>query len=845
MNLEKLTKNEKIEKLEYPSYEVLTKISELTETLIKESMKNKQKANEPKLDEYTQSAAHLGKALLSLKTLYKDNKIDIGYRKLLSDGALKYLIKNTLPKTSKEEAPKEIISNAAKSLIEGIETELSQLPDYQKRYSSKELETTIKQSLENVKRYAELCSELGEVMIKLNDEKGFLLKGIMTEYLINTKDLFKKIKEKKSDQTLSNVLTAHAALEGLTFNKNVYPFKHKQGEQIYLTMHIAKEILDLKHEINEAKISDGKPFMYLTRDERIYKQEYSKFLKKGEKDNGLANLIGHLIFEDPRIHNMIREHEIKSPFSDLDEQLNTLGIEYRLAKEIAEYLSINVIDREITNDKIKIDDHYKSLARNKEHNEYANAVKLLVEKVIGKKIPHFSLKYFSHKEASLANAISAWIAVTKVKKNGKIKTIYEEHSQKNLDSLFEEIKKQFTNPDYEICIKDNIGVCFIFDKDIGYTPKVNFKSLIEVQDDYEHIRKADELAARLYMTEVIAHETTHASQINSKLTWRTIATDLVKILADIFLEKNKEGKLDYQEYLSDLAIVIKNKKLRNKGTVREGLLEALKIYSVQALGIGKFAEKCKEVGVYDAICNIKGLEPLVDGGLNMKPFDKTKLEESKAATLVKKTMEAIKNHDVKKIYKLREEAEEYCEELRTITETMAEVFGHTCTRDFIEHYPEKLSKEKKEYYADSLKNRLIREGANAKYIADTIYKHKKQPETMEKELNEKGYTYQREISKYAHQRPVEERLIELGYNPLDPFEAYENIEELKEKASEKGYKLKEVLYPVNNGQAIISLRYRKNIPTFLKIVEKYGPEKAHDIMLNAESLKELEGLVKE
>ena len=64
------------------------------------------------------------------------------------------------------------------------------------------------------------------------------------------------------------------------------------------------------------------------------------------------------------------------------------------------------------------------------------------------------------------------------------------------------------------------------------------------------------------------------------------------------------------------------------------------------------------------------------------------------------------------------------------------------------------------------------------------------------------------------------------------------------KQFDEKLKFKDCLYPMNNGKAVIDRRYRKNLPAFLKVVEKYGPKEAHSIMLNAQSIKEIEKYAK-
>jgi len=936
MKLEELAAKEKIEKLEYPSYELFLDINSLVKTLIKESGKVAELddwekedlflaakyIDREKYDTYKfQAAITLGTALISLKNLYENNKIKLDKKIIIKEEKIKEILPEIYYEEVTEVNPGQLsledtISMAAEAIVRGIETELSDIPDYKKKYPSAHFIELIKSKLKNIESYAKIGSKIGDLLIKINKPEGFVLKGIIEQKLSNRKELLKKIKDENIYEITYDIVSAHASIEGLQFNQNHWPFHGKTGEQINFAMTLAKKIKELHHMIHESRMSDGQPFMG-SKENHVYVQKEAKAIKEDEKKHGLAYLIGELINSEGIIKSLLFTYNIKAPFSELDEQLNALGIDWKLSKDLTEYLSVNIFYSGLTGKTeksskknkncMKSPQHYKELVkkRRNEHvitdDKYATAVKLLVENVINKKIKDFSLKYYAKEDSHFSKGISGWINVSEVKKNGKIKNVHEAHPDKDLDKLLTDIEKQFPKEKYEIHVKENTGVCFIFDTDIGWYPKTDFKSTIEVQDKFQDIESIDQLAALFFKTEVMAHETIHVSQIDSPLKWRSITAHMAKIYADIVIQENKKGTLDYQ--MSSSEINLKGNQNKRTGTLRSELLKDLKTEAALCLGTNKFSKKCRKEGLLNALCRIKKFEPIEEGQLNREPLLKSKIEDSKAAKLIQDTIEAIEKNDIKKLYRLRAKADEYHEELSTITETMAEAFGLYCTKDLIDNYPRRLSKKKRKYYAESLKSGLIRQGTIGDIFLDIHQKYRDDPELKELELNQKGLTYKRVLHKEKEQKPVKERLRRLGYNPLDIFEAYDNISELEKRVKERkkesekkfketikklGYnkstitklfakptiipyeieeyneksgdnikteefinwvqdsdlKLKDVIFPINSAQATIYKRYRKHIPTFLKVIEKYGPEEAHDIMLNAQSIKELEKLAK-
>lgn len=857
MNLEKLTLKEKIEKLEYTSYDTFIKINELTFDLLTKSVLLTGDGEVRKLDIPMYSAAtNLGLLILSINGRYKRNGINIKGDRIFTPEIIKGVFPEELLKIFKfgldSRGVEKRLLTATSDLIKGIETELNNLPVYKREYASKELEDSIKEGLENVKEYAGLCSGIGEILIGTEIEKtGDIIKAGM-ERLTHTDNLLKKIKDEKFYKIMEPVISIHSELYKLPFDGDVWPFMERTGEQIDWAMYLAKEITELRDRITDSQVAGRKKFLSIDKNGLLQIEPDSELINGNVKKYGLADTIAAMIIGMEGTSDIM--YKTNAPFLELESQLKALGVPYELAKKITDHLSYNLLSRDLTgHKKIKEEERYEILAKEEKEflieenfDKYAEAIKIQVEKIIGKKIPDISLCYFEKEDAQYANSISSWVNVTKTNKYGKTKKIYEANPSKSIDDLMLSIEKEFPKPEYEIFVFDNTGVCFVFDQTLGYTVKVNFRSVIEAQNNFERISEADNLAGLFYKTEVMAHETTHASQIDSRLLWRNMAVHVAYYIAKLALKENKKGRLDYETPYDKSSF---KRIVKNKRTWRKELIDELDEIAGQALGIGKFAENCRQKGVYDALIE-RGATIRKDGTFNSKYFSKLELEDSKPAKLIKQIREAIEKDDMKKLSRLKRKAENYNEELSTIVETMAETFGIIVTEDFIKNYPGELSEEKKQHYIDSLKARIIGQGINGETVTNIMKEYREDKEKMEEELNKKGFTYKRVLSKYHDQLPVEEVLINLDYNPLNPLEAYENMDELEKrikkynKTLEGRWKLKDLLYPINTGRVVIDNRYRKNIPMFLKIVDEYGAKEAHGIMLNAQSLKELERLAR-
>lgn len=903
MDLEKLTLKERIDKLGYTSYDTFLKMNQLIADLLEESRLLSDEGDIQDLERHIYLAAtNLGITLLSIIDKYERNGIKIRNDDVFSVGELKKAFPKNIIKAFKiglsSEGLGKAVLNGTSELVAAIETELTNMPEYDPKYKSEVLEESIKEGLESVKKYAGLCQRFGDILVGLGKEKeGDMVKSGMAR-LTETEELLKKIKDEKFSQIFKTVIDLNAGIYNLPFDGDEFTFLGRTGDDVTWAMFLANEIREAEGYITNARLTKRKKFVNTVGDGLIYLESDGEELNEKVKTNGLANTIAERIMGVDSLKYFLAK--TKAPFNDLDYQLTSLGIPFELARGVSDSLSINALGRGQTKlNKIKEKDYYKILARTesqigkgKSIDVYAEAMKMLVENVTGKKLQDIVLSYFAKDIAHISSGISNWVNITELTKNGKIKTVKEYSSNKDVENLAGSVQKEFPDQKYDIYLSENTGVCFLFDLLVSYSPKSDFIPLVEVQNNFNDLVEADELAGLFCKTSIMTHELTHVSQVDSRLAWREMAAYLTDFVAGDALKGHKHGKLDYETMFHRSSF---RKRIKKRFTSLDELVRLVDESVGQALGLGEFAENCRKKGSEDALAE-RGVVMRDDGTFNPKYFLELEWEDSKVSKLVKRVRKALEEKDIKELSKLKRKTKEYYEELSTIMETMAEAFSFIATKNFIEHHPQNLSDKEKDYYTDFLEAKIIGRGVRNQAVSDIIVKYKKRPKRMEDELNKKGFTYKRVLGKYQDQKPVEKRLLSLGYDPSNPFEAYDDMKGLKKRVKERnevaekklkrrfvklGYKnieevsgdieklqkriakynkdskekiyeedilktkweLKDLLYPTNNSEAVISLRYSENVPMFLRIIDKYGPYRAHDLMLNAESLKELEKLV--
>ncbi|MDP2909348.1 MAG: hypothetical protein Q8N77_06095, partial [Nanoarchaeota archaeon] len=627
MNLEKLTEKEKVEKLGYAPYEAFNKLNKLLINIFTDICE-KEKKGEAQMDQYVcSSLEHLATLMLSIRGRYERNNIKFEEKDVFSCKNIEQIFTANKDEEEKRKLKKvieeaynfgitgvqleKLISSATSKIIQGIETSLSKIPKYEPKYSSKELHKFIEQNLKEVKEYAQIGVQLGDILVAMEmGRKGHLIKAEM-EKLTNTKELMKKIKDEQMDKVLRPVIDMHAEMYNLPFDGNSSSFLGEPGEKIDWIMILTKGIKETQEVITESQVAGRKKFLGATTDGEIHIHRYADDVNKTVKKNGLAPALAEYVRRDKDFEALT--DKVNAPFEDLEDKLNSLGTGYELAKKVAQYLSTEMLCRGITKFKtVQQEGIYKILAKKIDtENEdsmdkYAIAMKLLIERLSGKKIHEFAFSYFEKGEVHSSNAISGWMLATKKGRDGKSKIIYENMKRRELEDLLDTAKKQFTKKEHEVLVTENTGVCFTFDFLMG-TITSNFRSLIEIQNAFEEMSNADELSGLIYKTAVMAHETTHASQINSRLIWRSIAVSVAAYAAEMTLKWKKEGRLDYESP--------EGRNCFEKQTYRFEMIRLLDEIAAQALGVGEMAESYRLKGVYDAIIE-KGAKLSKDGRFN-------------------------------------------------------------------------------------------------------------------------------------------------------------------------------------------------------------------------------------
>ncbi len=241
-----------------------------------------------------------------------------------------------------------------------------------------------------MKEYAQVGTKLGDILIGMEMErKGHLIKAEM-EKLTKTEDLMKKIKNEHMNKIVSSVIDMHSNVYGLTFNKDVYAFIGGSGEKTDWIMTLARLIADYKEIITEAQVAGRKQFLGANIEGEVYIHRDAEYMNKLVKEQGLAVAMAEMLSQDPTFE--ILTYQVKSPFEGLEDKLHSLGIGYELAKKLSQYLSEKMLCRGTTIPPgLKEQNIYKTLAKkiNTEDgclmDEYAKAMKTLVERISGKK----------------------------------------------------------------------------------------------------------------------------------------------------------------------------------------------------------------------------------------------------------------------------------------------------------------------------------------------------------------------------------------------------------------------------------------------------------------------------
>ena len=409
----------------------------------------------------------------------------------------------------------------------------------------------------------------------------------------------------------------------------------------------------------------------------------------------------------------------------------------------------------------------------------------------------------------------------------------------------ENILDIFNREEYEVYICDNVGVCFMYEEDIAQLPKSLDTTTIEARDIFRDIPGVNKTLAKIYKTAIDFHEVTHATQINSRLAWRNVCSFMLQTIADSAITDYSKNRLDC-EY-PDSTSIFEGKD--NVKTHKDELIKTFNLTIAQALGKGKLANSIRKMGLYDGLMEC-GIEIDSSGDIDWDHITEIKLEESKTSQLAVKMREAIEKYDIEALKTLKGKAKDLHENQGMLLETMAEAYSIIATEEFVKNYPDKrYSESTKQKYAGLLRQRLLSQGSRAE-TAMNIFAEQDSMKDAEfgNRLKKHGLKYKRVINNKVDTMPVDRNLIQLGYNPIMPFEAYDDMPKLKmrirfQNQSTKSRKNKltvnDCLYPVNKARAGIDIKYRKNIGLFLDVINHLGTQKAHKFLLNCESLSDI------
>jgi len=849
-------------KIEYPEYLSLEKADSLARKLIEESGINKVRMGKlddktkdklflipgyqiegRQIDNYLYSALSvLGATIWLTKDLYKRNGIKFPQSKFLSEVRLDDIIPNKLAMKLKScevghVELGDLTLGVAERFLEAIETQFYHLHDYDSRKTNPRLEQDVERRVQKIARYATLGLETPAILKGFNrvPEAGSLEKVL--KELKDTRKVSETVRREDQNQYLQNLLKVHAQLNGLNCNSH-YPFAESMGEDISIAMDIANTFYTAFHGAADQAIAN-KDRLLVPQKNFIYSMQGGKEFRELWQDNWVGS-ITETMRRNVRLEEMLAN--AKSPFLYLDEKLHALGVPYQLSKAIAEGLSFGMIGRTDPEPDKKIrkgSNIYDQL--DKEDSQFIEAVRELVRKTTGKEPNKVSYKFFEKENMTdVADAISPIVYVTKLTDEG-IKIIAEKVSKQGAETTLETVKQQYGPQDGDIFVRKNMGVCFILQSDLFGSPYNPKFSIVEAREAHKEVAEFDKLGAKLLELEVDVHETVHAAQVGSKLVWREVASYISKYICDQVIKEAKLGRLHYEFAGSDLGIGELGKKGK---TLKQLFSDILEFYVKGSLGKGKLAETMREEGFMQGEWS-RGISPLNSedrSELNLEEIRKIKMEESQSAAYTRKVGNALRKLDMPRLEQLEREGEEKVHEMSAIIETMAEAYALTGMKDYINHLPErKCSKEQKQKYYNSLVSKIVRRGELAQKYVD-IVRASKNTQERDARLAEVGMRYEHAIVEH---NDTPKNLLKLGYNPVDPQEAYENMQELHKRAEKKGMKKEEVLEIMNSSKALLGIRYSRQVPLFLKIIEQYGPHKAFTKMLEAETMTEIEGMLKD
>jgi len=846
-------------RLNYPEYCAVEKADSLTRRLFDElgdrldNLDSRQKKelilapgfdHDQDIDNYLYSAlAILSTALLSTKVLYRKNDINIDESKFLPDSELEMLRSSSLEsKIRGEENPfpegSDLCLAVAERFIEAIETQFYYLKDYDIRRSTPRQERYAKGIIKNISRYASFGVDIASVLKGFNKPvQAGAMETVMVEFSSQS-EMYRMFSIDNHYQYFGDLLKLHAHIRGMNISESPYIFSDMIGDEISVVMDLVKIYGHAFNNISDFIISGKRRLL-------IPENNYVSFLerRKGLEDDwnsDWAECVSKEIARDERIEYVL-EHS-RSFFLELDSKLNAFGIPAKLSKKISDYLFFHKGNRS--------DPFYKgpSLRGNRLYQElhskgsnYVPALREMIERVTGKEPNPVTYKFFSQNETTdQALGIEQGIYVASL--DGKnIDIILEGTSKLSTEKSLDIAVEQFSSKNIDIYVRENIGICFLMDIDLTDNTFNPPYCVIEARDYFSDLADFDKMSLRLARLCVDLHETMHSVQIGSPLLWRDNLIGTAVYLCDEAIKQAKLGRLDVEVPfgLTNLTYFSSKKRKIWKEAIVSWIDEEL----AQSVSTGRIGSRIRNKGLYTTLWG-KGKEFITDDGFITKSVLKDiPIENSQAVSYMYQIRSALERSDIPALEKLEREVKDYSNELSAIVETMAEAYCLLGMKEFIDHLPDKrYSNESKQKYYDSLYSMIERRGTLAQKYID-IASSSSSKRQMHRELAKHGMKYVQAIDAVKDEDPLNYNLMRLWYNPIDSYEAYDDMDELKHRADSNGFELEDLLLPMNSAKAILGVRYSIHLPLFMEVIEKYGSQRAFSKFLNAESIDEIKDLI--
>jgi len=800
------------------------------------------------VDNYLFSATSILSAVLKLsKDLYRRNKIRFREHDFVEDKDLLLAIPDNFPFKLKTTDPSTIelgdmCLGAAERFVEAIETQFYLLENYDTRKTNPKQERYIRRKIGKIAQYAELGIEMADVLDGFGQRaEAGSLRNVM-EKLKDRKSLFNSFQNNDDYPFYSELIKLHAQLNRLTLTEDAFEFYDSTGEEISLAMDIARVYNQVFHGVADTVIAKKdrsmKDRLVVSNMGKLQMIESgSKELTSGWKTNWAA-CIANCVGNDKRLELALKTG--RAPYDGLDLKLHALGIPYGISRKISNYLKFNIGGRTIPavlEDIGKGKSLYKTLFSR--HEDSVQALREIVRKVTGKTPNKVSYRFYNNEENTRTATSINPIAYVVRFCDGAFNILAERVYKLPTEQALEDILAQYGKYNGDVYVRKNVGVCEVMDIDSTGSVINPSHSFIEVRDSAADLEKTDKLGSILQNIYVRAHETVHAAQVGSRLTWRTEAAFIMKFVCDNAIKLARSGKLEY-ESLYDSS---HRNKMSGGKSRRQMLIDVLDTFITQSLGKGMIAQNVRKKGIYQGLWE-KGISPVKEGTnqLNIEEIKKIPLERSTIRYYLARTRSALTRKDIGALEILYKELEDYSEELTAIIETMAEAYGLRTTKDIIKNLPDsRYGAEKKNRYYKSLVSNEVHRGILAQKFVD-IWGSSGSYQERTRRLEEAGMRY-RYVLNGNSSMPVR-NLLNLGYNPLNPKEAYDDVAELYNRADKAGIPRKDVQEPMNAAKAMLGVRYATHIPLFMKVIDKYGAHKAFRKLLDAESMAEIKGWMK-